>query len=333
MEPDVRFLRPYQRRSYRARKARLCEQDRDRFHAARQIKARVHVTHLVAFPGVHTPAPEFGAEREKRAVHGVPFLEGLAEQRAGDYLELDLVGAAENALRAGVEVSCRGNFAQFVDLGFFGKVVQRAVRLPADRIGPEYRRREFGDLLANAAALDLHDGGGNGAGITAALYLRHYRQLDHVVGVDVHRDFGQPGHEQRVIDGSATVRSWLLRNLDQFSEVGSQRAASEGAAALEFQQVFCDVPSIAFLTDTVGNGNVDVVEEGLVEFVGAVDREDRADLDAGRLEGDQQERDAFLLLAGIIGANEGEHPIAAMRLRRPDLAAGDDVVVAVAYGF
>jgi hypothetical protein len=54
--------------------------------------------------------------------------------------------------------------------------------------------------------------------------------------------------------------------------------------------------------------------------------------DAGRRHVDQDERDAFLLLRGLIGAREHEDHVRELRERDPRLLAVDDVVVAVAVG-
>ena len=60
--------------------------------------------------------------------------------------------------------------------------------------------------------------------------------------------------------------------------------------------------------------------------------DDRATLDAGRFQIDQEEADAFLLLALGGGADEGENPIGMVGVARPDLLAVHHIVVAVRDG-
>ena len=64
-----------------------------------------------------------------------------------------------------------------------------------------------------------------------------------------------------------------------------------------------------------------------------VHQDERPHGDPGRAHVNEQERDAFLALAGrAIGAHEAEDPVGVMRERGPDLLAIDDVVLAMTHG-
>src|SRR3546814_20914560 len=59
-------------------------------------------------------------------------------------------------------------------------------------------------------------------------------------------------------------------------------------------------------------------------------RDDRLDLDAGRVHLEQDKSDTLLRLDIRIGAHEAEHAIGEMRVRRPDLRSVQYIIVAVA---
>src|SRR3546814_4604647 len=68
------------------------------------------------------------------------------------------------------------------------------------------------------------------------------------------------------------------------------------------------------------------------DLTAAVDRFDRPHGDAGRFHIDEQEGDALLLAAAIVGAHQREHPVGMLRLRGPYLLAVDHIGVAIAIG-
>ncbi len=105
------------------------------------------------------------------------------------------------------------------------------------------------------------------------------------------------------------------------------------AASLEFEQVFCDRPAIVFRTHPVLLRHAHIVEEHLVHFVLARQRDDRLDLDAGRIHVEKKKSDALLRLAARIRAHETEHHVREMRMRGPDLDAVEHIVVALAHCF
>ena len=65
----------------------------------------------------------------------------------------------------------------------------------------------------------------------------------------------------------------------------------------------------------------------------AVQNDDRLHGDARRLHVDEQERDAFLLLDGGIGADKAKNPVRELRQRGPGLLAVDDIMIAFAHRF
>src|SRR3546814_7905505 len=92
------------------------------------------------------------------------------------------------------------------------------------------------------------------------------------------------------------------------------------------------VPAFALLADPIVHGDADIVEKDFIGITAAVDRFDRPHGDAGRFHIDEQEGDALLLAAAIVGAHQREHPVGMLRLRGPYLLAVDHIGVAIAIG-
>ena len=99
------------------------------------------------------------------------------------------------------------------------------------------------------------------------------------------------------------------------------------------QQRLRDGPALADLPHHVFGGHADVVEFHFVQAVVIVDRDDRIHLNAFTLHVDQDERNAFLLLAGVIGAHQAENPVGVLGIRRPDLGTVDNEIIAIALCF
>ena len=74
------------------------------------------------------------------------------------------------------------------------------------------------------------------------------------------------------------------------------------------------------------------VEPDLVEFAGAGELPNGPDLDAGLVDGHQQERQALVFGGSGISARQHEDPVSGLRLRRPGLLAFEYPLVAVAPG-
>ena len=157
-------------------------------------------------------------------------------------------------------------------------------------------------------------------------------QLRHLQRLQLDLDRGDLGAEALVLD--QRLAAGLLER-GEFLEAADARlghADAGDAGALVAEQELGVVPALVLLADQVLDRHLHVVEEHLVDLVAAVDGQDRAHGDAGRLHVDQQERDAFLLLRRRIGAHQAEDPVGVLRQRGPGLLAVDDVVVAVALG-
>src|SRR6516165_8147409 len=93
-----------------------------------------------------------------------------------------------------------------------------------------------------------------------------------------------------------------------------------GRQALMSQQRICDAPAVMQLSQQVFDGNDDIVEKYLAEFLIAHDRLDRSDPDAGAVQINQQETDAGVSRLSLrIGADEREHPVRVMCPGRPNL--------------
>ena len=99
------------------------------------------------------------------------------------------------------------------------------------------------------------------------------------------------------------------------------------------QQRLRHSPALADLPHHVFGGHADVVEFHFVQAVVIVDRDDRVHLDTFTLHIDQDERNALLLLAGVIGAHQAENPVGVLGIRRPDLGAVDNEIIAIALCF
>src|SRR3546814_16039815 len=94
-----------------------------------------------------------------------------------------------------------------------------------------------------------------------------------------------------------------MRIIDWSSDV-----CSSDLAALIAKEMLGIVPAFALLADPIFHGDADIVEKDFIGITAAVDRFDRPHGDAGRFHIDEQEGDALLLAAAIVGAHQREHP-------------------------
>ncbi len=109
-----------------------------------------------------------------------------------------------------------------------------------------------------------------------------------------------------------------------------EQFAHEGRAAFEGQRHHRDAPAVVLLADPVRHRDPHLVEEELRELGRALDRAQRLDLNARRVHRHDEPGDATVAL--VAGAHEQLAEVGDLGVRGPDLRAGDDVVVAVAYG-
>src|SRR5438094_8251558 len=114
--------------------------------------------------------------------------------------------------------------------------------------------------------------------------------------------------------------------------VAPQRAARRQRHPLVRQGDLGQLPAAVLLTDQVRRWDAHVVEEPLVEQVGARHLDDRAHLDAGRVHRAHEIRDALVLGHLGVGTGDEDAEPGYVGERRPYLLAVHDVDVAVAHG-
>ena len=102
---------------------------------------------------------------------------------------------------------------------------------------------------------------------------------------------------------------------------------------LELQQPFADRPPLIDRADDIVVARQRIFEQGLVERRIAADQADRPHCDATLAHVDEDQADPFVLRRVRVGAHQREDEVALHRIRGPQLAAVDHVVVAVAHGF
>src|SRR3546814_1716283 len=92
-----------------------------------------------------------------------------------------------------------------------------------------------------------------------------------------------------------------------------------------------DRPALILGAQPVRLRHANIVEKNLVEFVIARERADRLDRYARRLHVEQQKADPRLRLALVRGADEREHAVREMRVRRPYLRSIEDIILAIGH--
>src|SRR3546814_9046426 len=92
-----------------------------------------------------------------------------------------------------------------------------------------------------------------------------------------------------------------------------------------------DRPALILGAQPVRLRHANIVEKNLVEFVIARERADRLDRDAGEAHVEQQKADPRLRLALVRGADEREHAVREMRVRRPYLRSIEDIILAIGH--
>ncbi len=152
-----------------------------------------------------------------------------------------------------------------------------------------------------------------------------------VVADDADPDFqvDQPVADQRV--GELAAFAGELLELGQHPAV-HRRLVQGAGRPLVPEAGAGERPAAVLLADPVGGRHPDVVEEHLGEQVPAGEVTQRPDLHAGRVRVDDQVGDALLPAFPGSGPDQGEEDVGVAGVRRPDLLAVDDVLVAVAAG-
>ena len=199
------------------------------------------------------------------------------------------------------------------------------MRLERGGIGAGKFEAEFGQMLAEFGAADLHHRGLE-ARRAAASELGHHLQFG---GFECLRF----GFGLRELAGEVCVEeAFLGGDLAEAAQAREQAGAIGRAAALELEQVLRDRPALIDLADDIGLRHAHVGEEDGVLDMLAGQHQDGIDAHAGGGHVDQDECDALLLLAGRIRPYKAEHHVGFVGVRRPDLGAVADVVVAIFDG-
>src|SRR5262249_10272909 len=95
------------------------------------------------------------------------------------------------------------------------------------------------------------------------------------------------------------------------------------------EKVFGVGPTSVLLTDTIADGNFDIIEKNLVDLVLTIYERNGSKFYSRRFHIDQQERNTLLLPCIRIGANQAENPISEMTERIPGFLSIDNVMIAV----
>src|SRR5690606_4398170 len=146
-----------------------------------------------------------------------------------------------------------------------------------------------------------------------------------------HFHFGDLGPEQRVFQQRLATLLLLGGDLLQVAQGRLGRTDTGQASTLVGQQVLGAGPALVLFAYQVLDRYPHVVEEHFVDFVVAVQGDDRAYGNTRGSHVDQQEGNATLLLGFRIDAHQAEDHVGVLAQGGPGLLAVDDVVVAVAY--
>ena len=140
---------------------------------------------------------------------------------------------------------------------------------------------------------------------------------------------------QHLVDlqGAGVVRGVIAREVHQRLHRLLHADRRADRRALEVERRNGGVPAPVLLADDVLFRYAHVIEEHLVELVGAGHVHQRLHRDARRLHIQDEVGNPLVLGRVRVGAGEQDHPLGHMRQRGPDLLAVEDVVVTVAHGF
>ena len=181
--------------------------------------------------------------------------------------------------------------------------------------------QQFHHVLLDFGAADLEQRGFR-ADLVVGLLGRHHAQEGPAEVLQRRAGLGDAAREGRVAP---------VVDLLQPVETLAAKPDAGRAGALVSEQIFGAGPPLALVVDALADRNADILEDHLVEVRHAAETLYRAHRDTGQVHVDQQDRDAVLLLAGTVRAHQRETPVRPVGVGSPDLAAVDDVTVAVAH--
>ena len=169
-------------------------------------------------------------------------------------------------------------------------------------------------------------------GCVARNQSRERREFGELERLEADLELLQFARERGLVDQRRRAVDRVRRDALQFVQMDLQSRGDAAAAAFVFEQMLRDGPALVLFADAIGHRHAHVVEEHLIHFVIAGERDDRLHAHAGLIHLEQQKRNALLRPALGARAHETEDVIGEMRVRGPDLRAVHDVVVAVAHG-
>src|SRR5690606_14552822 len=253
------------------------------------------------------------------------------ENHFRDDVLLDLVGSAEDRQFAHVEVGRGWGSGIVVDEEFAVVVQLQLFRQEGQGIWPQRLAHQMRDGLADLGALSLEDRafrtrytafGGSGDDAQGTHFSRHQR----------HFHFSDLRTEQGVFKQRLAALFLFGGNLLQVAQGRLGGADAGQAGTLVGQQVLGAGPALVLFTDQVFHRYAYVIEEHFVDFMVAVQSDDRAHGDTWGRHVDQQEGDAALLLGFRVGTHQTEDHVGVLAQSGPGLLTVDDVVVAIAHG-
>ena len=187
------------------------------------------------------------------------------------------------------------------------------------------------DGLADFSALNFQDGA-LGARYAAFGGRGNDTQGAHFSGHQRHFDFGDLAAEQGVFEQRLAVLLLLGGNTLEVGQCCFGGTDTSQAGTFVSQQVLGTGPALVLFANQVLDRHFDVVKEDFVDFVVAVQGDDRANGDTRGRHVDQQEGDAALLLSFGVGTHQTEDPVGVLAQRGPGFLTVDDVVIAIAHG-
>ena len=209
---------------------------------------------------------------------------------------------------------------------------RRPLLFPPQRaVQPQHIQRRIGDPPHRFRTEHLAHRGLFGGHQPLRLHIGHivgHQPRHFALDVAVGQQLPHPGQADdglAVADGFGGVFAHIVQQ-----PPGVGRIVDAGT--LEVQQRHCHIPAPVFLAHHIGARHPHIVEQHLVEFVAAGHIDDGAHGYAGRFHIHQHEADAPVLGGVGVGAGQQHYPVGAVGQRRPDFAAVDYQVVAVAHG-
>ena len=139
--------------------------------------------------------------------------------------------------------------------------------------------------------------------------------------------------EAGIIHQTLTAIFFLGSDLFNHAHSALHVGDTGNTCALMGEQCLGNCPTLTDLTHHILGGYANIIELHLIQAVMIVDRDDRVDLDPLALHINQDEGDAFLLLARVIGAHQAEDPVRVLGVGRPDLGAINNEIITIPLGF